>query len=267
MMINYRKSSGLFLSKTGLIVCLALITVGCGSCRQVRKSWEVSRRAVDEFQEGKAEALCSRFSDEMLEAMPCDSTDLIIRQTAGLHGKSMGKCKWHYTYRVTRMDPFRSVARYKCPYTKEPIILTVVVDVTDNGAFVTGLWSNSELIRNELRLLTRVALCEEVNENTNRCDRRIEKAQWSWPRVYVWTSWQGVKNGDKLIMEWFSPAGQSVTDFVHEAQNGSSKTYNFWSYIEPEEVEVENPYGTWTVKIGANGKLIEEYPLEIIKRE
>ncbi|HUT54247.1 MAG TPA: hypothetical protein VM658_12740 [bacterium] len=233
-----------------------------GGCKQVSKSLDVSRWAADDFSGGKAESLCDRFSDEMRAAMPCDSMERVLRQTADLDGASQGPCKWNYTYKIMGLDPFRTVTIYRCPFAKEDIKLTVVVDVTDNGAFVSGLWSDSPRIR-EQRLLTRVELCGSINEKKSSCARKIEKASWGDPKIQVWTAWQGVRTGDKLIMEWRDPDGKQAADFVREVEPQEPGCYYFWSWIEPATTETSSPCGRWTVKIGANGKMIEEYPVEV----
>jgi len=137
-----------------------------------------------------------------------------------------------------------------------------VVDVTDDGTFVSGLWSDSKILRKN-SFLTRVELCRDVNPQNNWYIDPLEKSGWDSPRIYVWTSWQGVKKGDRLIMEWLGPSGQSVADYTHEVGDFESRSYQFWSWIEPNDLKVENPGGTWIVKIGINDRLIEEYPVVV----
>jgi hypothetical protein len=244
------------------LAALVGLLLFAGGCKQVSKSLDVSRWTADDFSGMKAQNLCDRFSDEMREAMPCDSVDRTLRQTADLAGAAQGPCQWNYTYKIVGLDPFRTVSIYRCPFAKEDIKLTVVVDVTDRGAFVSGLWSDSPRIR-EQRLLTRVELCGSVNEKNSSCAEKISAASWSDPRIQVWTAWQGVRTGDKLIMQWHDPDGKQAADVVREVKPQEPGGYNFWTWIEPATTETSSPCGTWMVKIGANRKMIEEYPVEV----
>ncbi len=249
------------MAKRLTIFLLVLTAAACG-CKRVTKSIEVSRSAADEFHRGAAAGLCDRFSGEMLCGMPCDTLDRVIRQTVDTVGEPKGKCRWHYTYQVVKLDPFRTVTAFKCPFEREDVKVTVVVDVTEEGTVVSGLWGDSPLIR-EQRLLLHVKLCGGLDENAGLCLDPIERAEWSQERICVWTEWQGLRKGDKVIMEWYSPAGVAVFDFVHDVKNEDRRSYKVWSWIEPADVDVEEPFGEWTVRIGVNGKEIEAFPVRI----
>lgn len=244
------------------LVALAIFSVLFFGCERVTKSLDVSRAAVDEFHRGAAQGLCGRFSDEMLESMSCDSLERVVRQTVDAVGEPAGKCRWYYTYKIVELDPFRTVTIYKCPFEKEEVKVTVVVDVTGDEAVVSGLWSDSPGIRNQ-RLLVRVELCREVDENSSACVEPLTEAQWTDSRIWVWTEWQGVRKGDRIIFEWFDPDNEAAGDFVHEVESENRRSYKSWSWIEPVELDIEEPYGTWTVRIGVNGKEIEAFPVRV----
>jgi hypothetical protein len=245
------------------IIFLVLIGFTACGCKRVSKSLDVSRSAVEEFHRGAADGLCGRFSDEMIKAMPCDALARVIRQTRDAVGEPTGPCRWHYTWQIVKLNPFRTVTIYQCPYEKEDVKVTVVVDVTEEEAVVSGLWSDSPSIR-EQRVLIRVELCRDVDENALTCEAEISQAEWSWERIWVWTEWQGIRKGDKIIFEWYTPEGQAAGDFVHEVKRDPERSYKSWSWIEPEEMDIENPCGTWTVKIGVNGKEIEAFPVMVV---
>jgi len=251
--------------KPRYIIVLVVLAVSGFGCRQVSKSLTVSRGAVEEFHGKNTQGLCDRFSAEMLEVMPCDSMERIIRQTVEEVGEPTGRCRWYYTYQIVKLNPFRTVTVYRCPFEKEPVKVTVVVDVgTDEGTVVSGLWADSPRIR-EQRLLVRVELCKEVDKNTMRCVEPITRAKWTQPWIIVWTEWQGLKKGDKLSMEWHGPQDEPVKDFEHEVKPHSSKSYMFWSWIEPSELNnIYEPYGTWRVRIGVNSREVEAFPVEVI---
>jgi hypothetical protein len=251
--------------KQGYFIALIILLVSGFGCKQVSKSLTVSRDAVEEFHRKDAQGLCDRFSAEMLESMPCDSMARIMRQTVDEVGEPTGTCRWYYTYQIIKLNPFRTVTVYRCPFEKEPVKVTVVVDVgTDEGTVVSGLWADSPRIRKQ-RLLVRVELCREVDKNTLRCVQPVTRAEWTQPWIIVWTEWQGLKKGDQLRMEWHSPQDEPLDNFEHEVKSHSSKSYMFWSWIEPKEVNnIDEPYGTWTVLISVNSRDVEIFPVEVI---
>lgn len=251
--------------KPGRLIFICILLFTFSGCKQVSKSLTVSRHAVDEFHRKDSAALCDRFSSDMLDAMPFDSLERVISQTVQAVGEPVGECRWHYGYQIVGLDPFRTVTVYKCPHEKETLKVFVVLDVgTEEGTVVSGLWADSPIIR-DLGILLRVELCPGVEENTMRCQEELEHAGWSMPRVYLWTEWQNVKKGDRLIMEWQTPDGRMIHDYVHEVKPHSSNTYMFWSWIEPHEIPADMHSDEVVVKIGINGREVESFPVKFIQ--
>lgn len=248
------------LSIPPLIVLISLL-----GCAEVRESWEVSSRAARDVHQGNAQALCGRFSEKMLEALPCDAVERVLRQTVDLVGAPMGECGWAYTYRAHSIDPLQSVAIYKCPFARESVKVTVAVEVRESRTRITGLWTDSPLLRSRPVLL-RFELCREINEGRNACIGRLTETSWSEPRISVWNKWQNLRGGDRVGWKWIAPGGESVAEFEHQVEESPSFDYRTWAYIEPAEMKTKNPYGTWTVKLGLNGKELEDFQFEVVHR-
>ena len=248
------------LSIAVLIVLTALL--GCG---EVRESWEAGSRAARDVHWGNAQALCGRFSEKMLEALPCDAVGRVLRQMVDVVGAPLGRCRWAYTYQIHSVDPVQATAIYKCPFARESVKVTVAVEVRESGTRITGLWTDSPLLRSNPVLL-RFELCREINERRNACIGKLSEASWSEPRISVWNKWQNLRGGDRVGWKWIAPDGEKVAEFEHQVEESPSFDYRTWAYIEPAEMETENPYGTWTVKLGLNGKELEAFQFEVAHR-
>jgi hypothetical protein len=223
-----------------------LITAGCG---KMKESYDMSEQTANDFHNKDAEALCSNFTQEMLDVMPCDVTKRVLDQTIAKVGEPIGECGWSWTYNITSFDPFRAVSIYKCPFEKETVKLTVVVDVMNDGAKISGLWADSSILRKSPMLL-RVKLCENISGN--KCDGEVERIVWDMEKIYVANSWQNTKPGDKITWTWYTPDGDEVTNLTHNI-SGKHDPYYSWSYIEPSYYDKVQPYGMWKVVTKMNG--------------
>ena len=155
-------------------------------------------------------------------------------------------------------------AIYKCPFARESVKVTVTVEVTESGTRITGLWTDSPLLRSSPVLL-RFELCREINEGRNACVGKLSETSWSEPRISVWNRWQNLRGGDWVAWEWFAPNGENVNEFKHQVEESPPFEYRTWAYIEPAKHEVADPYGTWTVKIGLNGEQLEAFQFEVVR--
>jgi hypothetical protein len=248
-------------------LCIALLIslAPLYGCSELQESWEVCAEAAEYVHAGDAEALCRQFSDQMLEALPCDALERVLRQTVELVGEPIDSCSWGYTYRAQGIDPLQATAVYKCPFAREAVKVTVAVEVSEAGTRITGLWSDSPSLRSHPVLL-RFELCREINERRNACVGKLSEASWSEPRISVWNSWQNLRGGDRVAWEWFAPNGNQVADFEYQVEENPPFDYRTWAYIEPEELQVAEPYGSWTVKLGLNGKELEAFSFEVVRR-
>ena len=243
-----------------LLIALAPLS-GCG---EIQESWQACAEAAEYVHLGDAEALCGRFSEKMLEALPCDAVERVLRQTADLVGDPVGRCRWAYTYRVQSVDPVQATAIYKCPFAYQDVKVTVSVEVTESGTRISGLWNDAPSLRSHPVLL-RFELCREIDEAKNACIGKRSETSWSEPRISVWNQWQNLRGGDRVAWGWFAPSGQVVADFDYQVEESPPFDYRTWAYIEPAELELENPYGTWTVKLALNGKELEGFPFEVVR--
>jgi len=150
-------------------IALPILLVSICGCGQIRESWETCAEAARDLHRGDAQALCRRFSETMLSALPCHAMERVLRQTVAAVGEPVGECRWAYTYRIQTLDPLRAAAVYKCPFAHETVKVTVAV--TDRAT------------------------------------------------------------------------------------------------VEPAELEVESPYGTWTVTVGLNGEEREPFRFEVVRGE
>ena len=247
-------------------LCIALLILSsslCG-CAELQESWEACAEAADYVHAGDAEALCRQFSDKMLEALPCDAVERVLRQTLDIVGEPIDSCQWSYTYQVQGVDPLQATAVYKCPFSREAVKVTVTVEVTEVGTQITGLWSDSPSLRSHPVLL-RFELCREINEGRNACVGKLSETAWSEPRISVWNRWQNLRGGDRVVWEWFAPSGGHVAEFEYQVEENPPFDYRTWSYIEPAELQVAEPYGPWTVKLGLNGKELEAFSFEVVR--
>ena len=245
------------------IALLILLACLCG-CGEVQESWEACAEAAEDVHWGAAQALCGRFSEQMLETLPCDAVDRVLRQTAQAVGEPVGSCSWAYTYRIHSVDPLRATATYKCPFAREAVKVTVSVEVTESGTRISGLWSDSPSLRSHPVLL-RFELCREINEKRNACVGPLSETTWSEPRISVWNRWQNLRGGDRVVWEWFAPNGDHVTEFGYQVEESPPFDYRTWTYIEPAKLQVGDPYGTWTVKLGLNWKELEAFQFEVAR--
>ncbi len=243
-----------------LLFAVAIFTLGCDN---TKRSWNLSRDAARMFHQGDHETLCQLYTPTMLELLPPEVMERVIRQTADAVGEPVGQCKWHYTYRITEFDPFRSFAIYKCPYQRESVKVTVAVEIEDAGPKISGLWADSPTLR-KTPMLLRVVLCRGINENGHVFDSPLEMADWAEPRLYVWTEWQGLKSGDKVLFDWLGPDGTEVTYFNYDVPTDVERVWKVWSWIEPSQLEVAAPSGKWTVKIFLNDKEREAFKFDVI---
>jgi hypothetical protein len=245
-------------------IALLIVLVSLFGCAELRESWEACSEAAEAVHLGDADALCGRFSEKMLEALPCDAVERVLRQTVDAVGAPIDSCRWAYTYRVHSVDPVQATAIYKCPFAHEAVKVTVTVEVTESGPRISGLWSDSPSLRSHPVLL-RFELCREINEKRNACVGTLSETAWSEPRISVWNRWQNLRGGDRVVWEWFAPNGENVTEFEYQVEESPPFDYRTWAYIEPAELQVGGPYGTWTVKLGLNGKELEAFPFEVIR--
>ncbi len=247
-------------------LCFALLVLltsllGCGG---VRESWEVCAEVAEDVHQGNAEALCGRFSEQMLEAVPCDALERVLRQTVDIVGAPIGECGWAYTYRIHGVDPLQATAVYKCPFSREALKVTVTVEVSESGTRISGLWSDSPSLRSHPVLL-RFELCREIDAGKNACIGKLSETAWHEPRISVWNQWQGLRGGDRVSWVWLAPDGEQVAKHQHEVEESPPANYRTWSYIEPAQLQVRNPYGTWTVKLALNEKELEAFPIEVVR--
>ncbi len=245
------------------VALLVLLTslLGCGG---VQESWHACADAADDLHRGNAEALCARFSEQMLEAVPCDALERVLRQTVDIVGAPIGECSWGYTYRVHGFDPLQATAVYTCPFAREALKVTVSVEVTESGTRISGLWSDSPSLRSHPMLL-RFEHCREIDAGRNACIGKLSETAWHAPRISVWNQWQNLRGGDRVSWVWLAPNGDEVTEHRYEVEESPPFDYRTWSYIEPDEVAVGDPYGTWTVKLALNGKELEGFPIEVVR--
>lgn len=249
-----------------LSIALLIVLTSLLGCGEVRESWEAGSMAARDVHRGNSQALCGRFSEKMLEALPCDAVERVLRQTVDVVGAPLGKCRWAYTYQVHSVDPVQATAIYKCPFARESVKVTVAVEVRESGTRITGLWTDSPLLRSSPVLL-RFELCREINEGRNACIGRLSETAWNEPRISVWNRWQNLRGGDRVGWKWLAPNGEQVTEFEHQVEESPPFEYRTWAYIEPDELETESPYGTWTVKLALNGKELEAFQFEVVGRE
>jgi hypothetical protein len=245
-------------------IALPILLVSICGCGEVRESWEACSEAARDLHRGDAQALCRRFSETMVSALPCHAMERVLRQTVGAVGEPVGECRWAYTYRIQSLDPLRAVAVYKCPFEHEAVRVTVAVQVTDGGAEITGLWTDSPRIRSS-RLLIKFEMCQKLDERRNACIGPVSKVAWSEPRISVWNQWQNLRGGDEVAWSWVAPDGTNVSRFAHQVEESPPFDYRTWSYIEPAELKVESPYGTWTVTVGLNDEERETLRFEIVR--
>lgn len=242
---------------------LILLATLCG-CGGIQESWEACAEAARDVHLGHAQALCGKFSEQMLEELPCDAVERVLRQMVDAVGDPVDSCSWAYTYRVQSFDPVQAMAIYKCPFVHQSVKVTVSVEVTEGGARITGLWSDSSLLRSHPVLL-RFELCRKIDERKNACIGKLAETAWGEPRISVWNRWQNLSGGDRVAWGWFAPSGELVADFDHEVEESPPSDYRTWAYIEPARVKVANPYGTWTVKLALNGKELEAFQFEVVR--
>jgi hypothetical protein len=247
-----------------LFVALLLVLAPLHGCGEIQESWEACADAAEWVHLGDADALCGSFSEKMLEALPCDAVERVLRQTADLLGDPIDRCRWAYTYQVQSMDPLQATAVYKCPFARESLKVTVTVEVREGDTRVTGLWSDSPSLRSHPVLL-RFELCREIHQGKNACVGKISEASWSAPRISVWNQWQNLRGGDRVAWGWFTPSGEVVADFDYEVEESPPFDYRTWAYIEPAAMKLPDPYGTWTVKIALNGKELDAFPFEVVR--
>lgn len=247
-----------------LFIALLITLAPLFGCSEIHESWEACAEAAELVHLGDAEALCGRFSEKMLEALPCDAVERVLRQTVDLVGEPVDSCRWAYTYQVHSVDPVQATAIYKCPFAHQALKVTVTVEVTESGTQISGLWSDAPILRSHPVLL-RFELCREINEGRNACIGKLSETSWSEPRISVWNQWQNLRGGDRVAWGWFAPNGQVVADFDYQVEESPPFDYRTWAYIELAELEVENPYGTWTVKLALNGKELEAFPFEVVR--
>jgi hypothetical protein len=247
-----------------LRIALPILLVSLCGCAEIRESWEACAAAADYVHLGNSDALCRQFSGKMLEALPCDAVERVLRQMADLVGQPIDSCSWRYTYQVQGIDPLQATAVYKCPFTREDVVVTVTVEVGEAGTSIVGLWSDSPSLRSHPMLL-RYELCREIDARRNACVGKLSETAWTEPRISVWNSWQNLRGGDRVAWGWFAPSGEVVADFDYEVEESPPFDYRTWSYIEPAAIDLPDPYGTWTVKIALNGKELEAYPFEVVR--
>ena len=249
-----------------LSIALPILLVSICGCGEIRESWDASAEAARAVHRGDAQALCGRFSEAMLSALPCDATERVLRQTVAAVGEPVGECHWGYTYRIQTLDPLHSVAIYKCPFARETVKVTVAIQVTDSGTEISGLWTDSSRIRTN-PLLIRFELCRKINEAKNACVGPISTTAWDEPRIAVWNQWQNLRGGDEIAWSWLAPDGGDVTRLVHQVEESPPHDYRTWSYIDPAQLELANPYGTWTVKLELNDEQRDALDFEVVPGE
>jgi hypothetical protein len=244
-------------------LALLVLLVSLPGCGGVQESWEACAEVAEDLHRGNAEALCGRFSEQMLETLPCDAVERVLRQTVDAVGAPIGECSWAYTYRIHGVDPLQATAIYKCPFSREALKVTVSVEVSENGTRISGLWSDSPSLRSHPVLL-RFELCREIDAGRNACIGKLSETAWHEPRISVWNQWQNLRGGDRVSWEWLAPNGEKVTEFEYQVEESPPFDYRTWSYIEPAELEVGIPHGTWTVKLARNGKELEAFQFEVV---
>jgi hypothetical protein len=246
-------------------IALLILLAWLSGCAEIQESWEACAEAAEHVHQGDAEALCRQFSDEMLEALPCDAVERVLRQTVDLVGEPNDECSWGYTYRAHGIDPLQATSVYKCPFARESVKVTVAVEVREAGTRITGLWSDSPSLRSHPVLL-RFELCKEINESRNACVGKLSEAHWNESRISVWNSWQNLRGGDRVAWEWLAPNGGHVARFEHQVEEDPPFNYRTWAFVEPAELQVAEPFGLWTVKLGLNGKELEAFSFEVVRR-
>lgn len=245
------------------VALLVLLTTLAG-CGGVRESWNTCAEAAEDVHHGNADALCQRFSERMAEALPCDAVERVLRQTVEVVGAPIGECSWGYTYRIHGFDPLQATAIHKCPFSREALKVTTTVEVTEGGTRISGLWSDSPSLRSHPMLL-RFELCREIDTAKNACIGKLDETSWQVPRIAVWNQWQNLRGSDQVSWEWLAPNGEKITEHRYQVEESPPFDYRTWSYIEPAELALVNPYGTWTVKLALNGKELEAFPIEVVR--
>ena len=81
-------------------------------------------------------------------------------------------------------------------------------------------------------ILSHIGLCEKVDKDSGTCLNNLDFARWNMSSIYVFTTWEDLKAGDKLILTWYSPDGSKVSEKSFEISS-KMKTYNAWSAISP----------------------------------
>ena len=140
------------------------------------------------------------------------------------------------------------------------------VEVTGGGAEITGLCTDSPRIRSS-RLLIKFEMCQKLDERRNACVGPVSKVAWSEPRISVWNQWQNLRGGDEVAWSWIAPDGTNVSRLAHQVEESPPFDYRTWSYIEPAKLEVESPYGTWTVTVELNDEERELLRFEVVRGE
>ncbi len=248
--------------KKSIQLLAAFLLLGLAGCGNMKESYNLSEQTAKDFHNQDADALCANFSDEMLEVMSCDVTKRVLEQTIAKVGEPTGECGWSLTYRITSFDPFQAVSVYKCPFEKEKVKLTITVDVTGEGAKVSGLWADSSILRKSGMLID-VKLCE--NLSGNKCGAEIEHARWDMEKIYVANNWQAIKEGDQITCKWYAPDGDEISKFTHRVK-GDYNPYYSWCSIEPSYFTIENPYGAWEMTTELNGDKINTFEFEVVEK-
>ena len=83
---------------------------------------------------------------------------------------------------------------------------------------------------------------------------------------YKMATYTVTAGGQSVTNEWIATGGESVAEVEHQVEERTSFEYRTWAYIEPEELQVAEPYGSWTVKLGLNGKELEAFSFEVVRR-
>lgn len=251
--------------RTLWIVLPMLLASICG-CGEMRESWRACAEATRALHRGDARALCGKFSETMLSALPCDAVERVLRQTVDAVGEPAGECRWAYTYLIQTFEPLRATAVYRCPFAREAVRVTVAVEVAGGGSEITGLWTDSPRIRSN-PLLIRFELCRKLDETRGACFGPISEAPWSKPRISVWNQWQNLRGGDEVAWSWVTPSGEELVRFAHQVEESPAFDYRTWSSIEPAEFAVDNPYGIWTVRVELNQEERDRLHFEVVPGE
>jgi hypothetical protein len=199
----------------------------------------------------------------MLAALPCDSVKAVMQRTTKLLGEPSGSCHWIYTYRIHSLAPLRATAIHECPFEREPVRVTVATEATDDGARISGLWIDSPTLRST-RLVVRFALCRDIDERERTCLGEISEATWASERISVWNHLQNLRADDRIVWKWYTPEGRRVGERVQQLTYPPAFDHNAWSTIEPAQLAVERPYGTWTVKVEVNGEEIGTFDFDVV---